>query len=401
MTSSQQLPIYDWSCFCMDSKELLGSGSFSNIFKVTEKSTNQTLALKCLSTNLEDNTSDDLLDFYENDLRKEADLLSKLSHPNILGIKGTSEEDSSHPGKFFFLLEILEETLLDRLIRWRKARVVRRQPQGLRLLPRLVIALELTKALSHLQSHNIVHCDLKPGNVGFDTQGRVKLFDFGLSVDLSQHELEEGQTEIRGTQRYMAPEIMQGRDMTLQADVFSFSVLLWELLTLQIPYGFVRSFQELFHKVVVQQERPFLKAISSRRLRAVFLRAWQPCPEDRPNFSLIERDLMEVFNENRVRFDGPYMYRDDESTAWDESSSHSTLSTMTFRQELDASTKTTSSMINKELLTKLVEFVPQAPSSTDVLKELSKSSELLDETRLRHFVSPIPTQPKTIPSRAA
>ena len=145
---------------------------------------------------------------------------------------------------FFFTMDVMEETLTDRLRRWRsdekhfkKRRGIRKMlcrnkknAQILRMYSRLeTSALGVAKAMSHIHEHRILHRDLKSSNIGFHSEtGQVCLFDFGLAKKLDQCD----NNEICGSVRYMAPEVMRGA-YSYKSDVFSFGVLLFEIASLK------------------------------------------------------------------------------------------------------------------------------------------------------------------------
>jgi len=82
--------------------------------------------------------------------------------------------------------------------------------------------------------------DLKPDNVGFDVRGDVKLFDFGLATEFRPEELEKGTYKLTGdagTVRYMAPEVALCQPYTEKADVYSFGILLWQIIEMEKPFG--------------------------------------------------------------------------------------------------------------------------------------------------------------------
>lgn len=121
-------------------------------------------------------------------------------------------------------------------------------------------ALQITAALKYLHSHNIIFRDLKPTNIGFDVRGDVKIFDFGLARFTPE---DEGSPYIdkycmsgAGSPRYMAPECLMLESYNMKADVYSFAIILWEMLSGSRPYAFVRSRPQLIQHVVVDDERP-------------------------------------------------------------------------------------------------------------------------------------------------
>src|SRR5215469_5106954 len=147
----------------------------------------------------------------------EARTAGNLSHENILGIYDFGEDEQQRP---FMVMEFLRGEDLRSAIRNGHTGDLRNK---------LRIALELARALAFIHSEKIIHRDLKPENVHIALNGQVKLMDFGIAkregLDLTRTGL------MVGTPYYMAPEQVTGGPLTAQADVYSFGVLLYELIT--------------------------------------------------------------------------------------------------------------------------------------------------------------------------
>eukprot|EP00985_Skeletonema_marinoi_P027460 scaffold22555_cov119-Skeletonema_marinoi.AAC.1 len=123
------------------------------------------------------------------------------------------------------------------------------------------VCLRIAAALDYLHEKNIIFRDLKPANVGFDVRGDVKLFDFGLATIVSpEGDPYEDTFEMSGagSPRYMSPEVLKGEPdpYNLKADVYTFSIVVWQILSLQQPFSFVQSRDELVDHVVNQGGRP-------------------------------------------------------------------------------------------------------------------------------------------------
>jgi Tol biopolymer transport system component len=167
--------------------------------------------------------------------KREAHLLAALNHPNIAAIYGLEEAN----GKPFLALELVEGEDL-------KARLAR---GAIPVDEALEIAEQVALALEEAHNKGIVHRDLKPANVKLTSDGKVKVLDFGLAkawagdasgVSSAPSALSQSPTlantgtvagVILGTAAYMSPEQARGRPVDRRADVWSFGVLLWEMLT--------------------------------------------------------------------------------------------------------------------------------------------------------------------------
>lgn len=131
------------------------------------------------------------------------------------------------------------------------------------LLSRLAVARDLSSAIAYLHEKRICHRDIKPDNIGFDSANQVKLFDFGLARTLPSSSHEENETTFRltemcGSLRYMAPEVMLGTPYNQGCDVYSFSIVLWEILTCQQAYSKFSQEDVFVNQVGQRHVRPML-----------------------------------------------------------------------------------------------------------------------------------------------
>jgi len=189
------------------------------------------------------------------DLVMEAHIMSALNHPNVLKLRGWSLSGvasftmTGRADGFFIVLDRLHISLPKKISQWKDEakrkginsfNKLNRCQDTLRLcLDRIETAVDISSAFSYLHSKGIIHRDLKPGNVGYDRKGNLKIFDFGLAVEVPSSGVEDQVYELSGntgTARYMAPEVIRKEPYNFKADVFSFSVLLWELMALTKPY---------------------------------------------------------------------------------------------------------------------------------------------------------------------
>ncbi len=140
--------------------------------------------------------------------------------------------------------------------------------------------------------HRIIFRDLKPANCGFDLNGKFKLFDFGLAtvltsaqwVALNQYNL----TTVTGTRRYMAPEVFQGKPYGTPADVYSYAILLWEVMSLE--RAFEGETLESLAKMTYgcHNSRPKIKPSWPRSLQELLQTCWSEDESTRFSFSLIK-----------------------------------------------------------------------------------------------------------------
>ena len=246
------------------------------------------------------------------DLIVESKLLANLSHPNIVTLHAMSSDGTAgfrhtFEGNFFILIDKLECTLLDVIDTWKLQKDHPRNELSLNrerslqnpahreiFLERLKVASTISKALTYLHSKNIIFRDLKGENVGFDTSGTLKLFDFGLAKELNPREgLSDGtytMSGMTGTQRYMAPEVMCHKSYNLSADTYSYCVIMWEVFSLHQAYTGMSSAHH-FHYVVECDGRPSVDPAWPCELSTLLISGWHADINIRPQMSEIYRVL--------------------------------------------------------------------------------------------------------------
>jgi serine/threonine-protein kinase len=210
--------------------EKIGEGGMGEVFRAEDTRLGRSVALKVLPESVVRDAGH-LARF-----SREAQILASLNHPNIAGIHGLEEAG----GITALALELVEgETLAERIARG-----------SIPLDEAIRIAIQMTEALEAAHDKGIIHRDLKPGNVKFSLDGRVKVLDFGLAKDVSRESSSPDLTQsptmtamatqagvILGTASYMSPEQARGQAADRRSDVFSFGVVLVEMLTGRRPFG--------------------------------------------------------------------------------------------------------------------------------------------------------------------
>ncbi|KAL7567966.1 hypothetical protein ACA910_019675 [Epithemia clementina (nom. ined.)] len=181
------------------------------------------------------------------DLAIEARFLAVIRHPNIIKMRAMAVTPPCD-GSFFIILDKLYDTLTVRLKIWKKrmrkgvfGRIICSRKKELEFWgERLTVGYDLSCALGHLHDMHIIYRDIKPDNIGFDVRGDVKIFDFGLAKEFQNKDRgRDGTFKLTaetGSPRYMAPEVFMGKQYNETCDVYSFCILLWQILTTEIPY---------------------------------------------------------------------------------------------------------------------------------------------------------------------
>lgn len=202
--------------------DLIGQGGMGFVYKAKQRHLNRDVALKILHANLQRDPA------FAKRFEREAQALATLNHPNIVSVYDSGHTES---GEYYFIMEYVDGVNLRDVLR------------GEHLDPKSALAIvpQVCEALQYAHEHGIVHRDIKPENILVDSRGRVKIADFGLAKLLDPTAKDENlsQTGLRmGTAHYMAPEQAQGAtDVDHRADIYSLGVVLYEMLTGELPIG--------------------------------------------------------------------------------------------------------------------------------------------------------------------
>jgi len=150
--------------------------------------------------------------------------------------------------------------------------------------------------------HSIIFRDLKPDNIGLDFNHNIKLFDFGLAKELKKEQrIEEDKyhnSAKTGTKRYMAPEVYMSNLYGLPADIYSFSVILWEMLSLSLPYAKMDA-KEHVHQTFEKGRRPKVRSFNwPEEVKSLIKKGWSHEPVHRPKMDSVY-NFLAVFLQSR------------------------------------------------------------------------------------------------------
>ncbi|XP_072994329.1 uncharacterized protein [Typha latifolia] len=258
----------------------LGSGTYGTVFYGKWKGSD--VAIKRLRPNVFGGGG-----FVEErmvaDFWKEAHLLGQLHHPNVVAFYGVVTDGPE--SNLAMVTEYMVNGSLKQVLK-RKDRTIDRRK-------RMIIAMDAAFGMEYLHEKNIVHFDLKSHNFFVNMRDPhrpvCKIGDLGLSK-VKQRTLVSG--GVRGTIPWMAPELFSSTSNTVteKVDVYSFGIVMWELLTGEEPYGNIRS-EEIIAGIIKGDLRPEIPNWCDPAWRSLMERCWSSDPHSRPPFSEIAKQL--------------------------------------------------------------------------------------------------------------
>jgi serine/threonine protein kinase len=274
-------------------KKLLGKGGMGEVYLAEDLRLHRDVALKVLPEHLSQDQS------YLSRFKREAQSAASLHHSNICVIYDIGEAD----GRNYMAMEYIEGVSLREYI----------AEHTLKVEEALEIAIQIALALEEARKKNIVHRDIKPANIMMTPSKQVKILDFGLSKQLhdANQELSNAATESRitdegvtvGTVAYMSPEQALGKEIDLRSDIFSFGIVLYEMLTGRLPFIGNSTVQLL--NAIVNQDPPSIarynENVSDALLRVVN-KMLRKDPEERyQSVHDVWTDLRQIKSESTVK----------------------------------------------------------------------------------------------------
>ncbi|KAG8066223.1 hypothetical protein GUJ93_ZPchr0004g39278 [Zizania palustris] len=258
----------------LELKERVGAGSFGTVYRADWHGSD--VAVKVL-------TDQGVGEAQLKEFLREIAIMKRVRHPNVVLFMGAVTK-CPH---LSIVTEYLPRGSLFRLINKASA------GEALDLRRRLRMALDVAKGINYLHCLNppIVHWDLKTPNMLVDKNWSVKVGDFGLSRFKANTFVSS--KSVAGTPEWMAPEFLRGEPSNEKCDVYSFGVILWELLTTQQPWSGLSPAQ-VVGAVAFQNRRLTIPQDTVPELAALVESCWDDDPRQRPSFSSIVDTLKKL-----------------------------------------------------------------------------------------------------------
>ena len=219
--------------------EELGRGAMGIVYKGRDPKLNRVTAIKTIR--FTDDFDEEQAAKIREQFYREAEVVAKLSHPNIVTIYDVGEDlDLS-----YLAMEYLEGESLEGFARKDNLMPIR---QG------IDVAAQVCDALAYAHNHGIVHRDIKPANIMILKNGLVKVTDFGIARATASSKTRTG--VIKGTPYYMSPEQISGMKVDGRSDIFSLGIVFYQLLTGELPFGGENLAAIMYQITTVDPEPP-------------------------------------------------------------------------------------------------------------------------------------------------
>lgn len=198
--------------------EQIGSGGMAVLYKAQDLELDRTVAVKVLRPSLVDDPE------FLTRFKREARSAANLSHPNIVTVHDVGQDG---PNTHYIVMEHVPGQDLKGLIR---------EQGAFEVDDALAVVIEVCKGVGYAHRAGLIHCDLKPQNILVTPENRIKVVDFGIARALSTTVDEETQEIVWGSPHYFSPEQAAGETLTPASDVYSIGIILFELLTGEMPF---------------------------------------------------------------------------------------------------------------------------------------------------------------------
>ena len=266
--------------------EELGRGAMGIVYKGRDPKLDRLTAIKTIR--FTDDFDEDQAAKIREQFYREAEVVAKLSHPNIVTIYDVGEDlDLS-----YLAMEYLEGESLEGYARREQLMPIRQT---------IDVTAQVCDALGYAHSHGIVHRDIKPANIMILKNGQVKVTDFGIARATASSKTRTG--VIKGTPYYMSPEQISGMKVDGRSDIFSLGIVFYQLLTGELPFG-GENLAAIMYQITTVEPEPATKhnpkiykaavAILNRALEKSLEARYQSAKQMGDHLKLLAQKLDEI-----------------------------------------------------------------------------------------------------------
>ncbi|KAK8887766.1 hypothetical protein M9Y10_038822 [Tritrichomonas musculus] len=280
----------------------LGSGSYGTVYKIRNTKTEEILAAKVIRYH----------DGYDITVKREIDILIQIQHPTIIELRGYSNKDFGENIQKTIVMNYMSKGSLLNLIDDEDKGFC---PDDYNNTKRQIILIGIARGMMILHEQNVIHRDLKPENILLENDYSPRISDFGLSKFYDPKNSMDQSTNNVGTLAYAAPEILRGDSYNNKADVYSFGILMYEVL------NSVRAYKDMSKNTtyislsnnIASGYRPKFNGYIKEGFKNLIEICWSQDFNERPTFSEIFQKLSLLHDEKFVPYekgkisDGDYM----------------------------------------------------------------------------------------------
>ena len=268
----------------------IGEGGMANVYLGYDEILDRNVAIKILRGDLSNDEK------FVRRFQREALSASSLSHPNIVEMYDVGEDN----GLYYIIMEYVEGKTLKQLLKKRGS---------LTLSEAIDIMVQLTDGMAHAHDSYIIHRDLKPQNIMIQDDGQIKITDFGIAMALNSTQLTQTNS-VMGSVHYLPPEQANGTGSTVQSDIYSAGILMYELLVGKLPFKGENAVE-----IALKQMRdpiPSLKEDNPnipQSIENIILKATAKNPKNRyEDAKSIHDDLLTALDDERMN-EEPLVYK--------------------------------------------------------------------------------------------
>lgn len=264
LTPSDNNGVTDGNCMNYGRYQIIkevGRGSMGVVFEAQDPTIERIVALKILR---QDRITTEA---FVKRFLKEARVIGRLSHPNIVAIHDVGEDH----GTAYIAMEYLNGTPLSTIIK----------NKGLKTQEVVDIGIQIAETLEYAHQKGVIHRDIKPSNIIMQSDSRIKITDFGIAhIEDPTSTVQTQVGEIMGTPAYMSPEQLQGQPIDGRSDIFSLGVILYEMSTGRRPFGEGKGLATIFNEIMqLTPEEPFKASpLITHKLSDIIMKALSKDP---------------------------------------------------------------------------------------------------------------------------